>query len=143
MPEATNIKRIAPPIRSAVFETPATICVAAEGVVTGTAVIIQMKSNITRLEGSDSKRLAKEEAIDKQVMDLIVMLKEFMGVQSQVNVNVANQLENQSNTNERVAQVLTDVVSRLASMEHSTVEAGQIVSLLTEVLKQQRVITQS
>lgn len=112
-------------------------------VVTVTAVIIQMKSNITRLEGSDSKRLAKEEAIDKQVMDLIVMLKEFMGVQSQVNVNVANQLENQSNTNERVAQVLTDVVSRLASMEHSTVEAGQIVSLLTEVLKQQRVITQS
>jgi hypothetical protein len=102
-----------------------------------------MKANITRLEGSDSKRLAKEEAIDKQVMDLIVMLKEFMGVQSQVNVNVANQLENQSNTNERVAQVLTDVVSRLASMEHSTVEAGQIVSLLTEVLKQQRVITQS
>ena len=71
------------------------------------------------------------------------MLKEFMGVQSQVNVNVANQLENQSNTNERVAQVLADVVSRLASMEHSTVEAGQIVSLLTEVLKQQRVITQS
>ena len=112
-------------------------------VVTVTAVIIQMKSNITRLEGSDSKRLAKEEAIDKQVMDLIVMLKEFMGVQSQVNVNVANQLENQSNTNERVAQVLTDVVSRLASMEHSTVESGQIVSLLTEVLKQQRVITQS
>jgi ribonuclease HII len=112
-------------------------------VVTVTAVIIQMKANITRLEGSDSKRLAKEEAIDKQVMDLIVMLKEFMGVQSQVNVNVANQLENQSNTNERVAQVLTDVVSRLASMEHSTVEAGQIVSLLTEVLKQQRVITQS
>lgn len=112
-------------------------------VVTVTAVIIQMKSNITRLEGSDSKRLAKEEAIDKQVMDLIVMLKEFMGVQSQVNVNVANQLENQSNTNERVAQVLTDVVSRLASMEHSTVEAGQIVSLLTEVLKQQKVITQS
>jgi hypothetical protein len=102
-----------------------------------------MKANITRLEGSDSKRLAKEEAIDKQVMDLIVMLKEFMGVQSQVNVNVANQLENQSNTNERVAQVLADVVSRLASMEHSTVEAGQIVSLLTEVLKQQRVITQS
>lgn len=112
-------------------------------VVTVTAVIIQMKANITRLEGSDSKRLAKEEAIDKQVMDLIVMLKEFMGVQSQVNVNVANQLENQSNTNERVAQVLADVVSRLASMEHSTVEAGQIVSLLTEVLKQQRVITQS
>jgi len=108
-----------------------------------TAVIIQMKANITRLEGSDSKRLAKEEAIDKQVMDLIVMLKEFMGVQSQVNVNVANQLENQSNTNERVAQVLTDVVSRLASMEHSTIEAGQIVSLLTEVLKQQRVITLS
>ena len=112
-------------------------------VVTVTAVIIQMKANITRLEGSDSKRLAKEEAIDKQVMDLIVMLKEFMGVQSQVNVNVANQLENQSNTNERVAQVLTDVVSRLASMEHSTEESGQIVSLLTEVLKQQRVITQS
>lgn len=111
-------------------------------VVTVTAVIIQMKSNISRLEGSDAKRLAKEEAIDKQVMDLIVMLKEFMSAQAQVNVNVANQLESQTTTNERVAQVLSDVVARLKSVEHSTVEAGQIVSLLTEVLKQQRVITQ-
>lgn len=109
-------------------------------VVTVTAVIIQMRANINRLEGSDAKRLAKEEALDKQVLDLIVTLKEYMATQNVVNVNVANQLGCQVSTNEKMTSALNDVVARLKSVEHATVDASQIVSLLTEVLRQQRAI---
>ena len=109
-------------------------------VVTVTAVVIQMRANISRLEGSDAKRLAKEEALDKQVLDLIVTLKEYMATQNVVNVNVANQLGCQVTTNEKMTSALNDVVARLKSVEHATVDASQIVSLLTEVLRQQRAI---
>ena len=109
-------------------------------VVTVTAVIIQMRANINRLEGSDAKRLAKEEALDKQVLDLIVTLKEYMATQNVVNVNVANQLGCQVSTNEKMTAALNDVVARLKSVEYATVDASQIVSLLTEVLRQQRAI---
>lgn len=105
-----------------------------------TVVFTQMGANISRLDEGDKKRLAREEALDKQVLELLVTLKEFMAAQTAVNVTVSGQLQNQVTTNERTAAALNDVVSRLKSVEHSTIEAGQIVSLLTEVLRQRKVI---
>lgn len=97
-------------------------------VVTVTAVIIQMKSSLGDLRERNSKRESKEAEIDKQVVDLLVMFKEFVGAQAELNVTVKGFMQAQTTINERM---LTEV----AQMTKATVEGAQVISLLTEVLK--------
>ena len=100
-------------------------------VVTVTAVIISMKSSLGDLRERNSKREHKEDEIDKQVVDLLVMFKEFVGAQAELNVTVKGFMQAQTNINERM---LTEV----AQMTKATVEGAQVISLLTEVLKARR-----
>jgi len=97
-------------------------------VVTVTAVIISMKSSLGDLRERNAKREHKEDEIDKQVVDLLVMFKEFVGAQAELNVTVKGFMQAQTNINERM---LTEV----AQMTKATVEGAQVISLLTEVLK--------
>ena len=118
-------------------------------IVTVTAVIIQMRANISRLQDSDEQRLKKEEALDKQVLEMFMVWKEFVGRQAEVNINVAAQLKQQIEANEKVAQALkelattmNDMGTRLKLVEHASNEGGQIISLLTEALNRTKVISQ-
>lgn len=100
-------------------------------VVTVTAVIIQMKSNVSDLRVRDEKREKKEDEIDKQVVGLLVMFKEFVAAQTELNVTVKGFMEAQTSINEK----MLDEVSHMTKTSN---EGMQIISLLTEALKQRR-----
>ena len=103
-------------------------------IITVTTVIIQMRSTIVDLKDRDTKREVKEAAIDKQVIDLLVSFKEFVGAQSELNITVKAFMEAQTNINERM-------LSQVASMTKATTEGSQVISLLTEVLKRKKMLT--
>lgn len=103
-------------------------------VVTVTAVIIQMRSNLGDLKDRSSQREKKEEEIDKQVIELLVSFREFVAAQAQLNVTVKGFMDAQTNINQ---QLLVEV----GHMTKATTEGSQILSLLTEVLKSKKVIS--
>ena len=105
-------------------------------VVTVTAVIIQMKATIANLQVAEAKREVKDEAVGQ----LLTTLREFMAAQTEFNRHISRLFEQQGKTSERVSDILTDLAARVKTMEHSTVEASQIVSLLTEALKNAKCI---
>jgi transcriptional regulator NrdR family protein len=105
-------------------------------VVTVTAVIIQMKATIANLQVAEAKREVKDEAVGQ----LLSTLREFMAAQTEFNRHISRLFEQQGKTSERVSDILTDLAARVKTMEHSTVEASQIVSLLTEALKNAKCI---
>lgn len=100
-------------------------------VVTVTAVIIQMKSNVSDLRVRDEKREKKEDEIDKQVVGLLVMFKEFVAAQTELNVTVKGFMEAQTSINEKM-------LDEVSHMTKTSSEGMQIISLLTEALKQRR-----
>ncbi len=102
-------------------------------VVTMTAVIIQMRSNLGTLTERDRAREAKEVEIDKKVVDLLMSFKEFVAVQSQLNITIKGFMEAQTDINEKL-------LSEVAAMVKASAEGSQIISLLTEVLRQKKVI---
>lgn len=110
-------------------------------VVTVTAVIIQMKANVSDLRERDLKREAKEDEIDKQVIGLLVMFKEFVSAQTELNVTVKGFMEAQTSINERQANMNERMITETSHMTKATTEGSQIISLLTEVLKQRKVIS--
>ena len=100
-------------------------------VVTVTAVIIQMRSSLGDLRERNAKREEKEAEIDKQVVDLLVMFKEFVGAQAELNITVKGFMQAQTDINARM-------LSEVAQMTKATVEGAQVISLLTEVLKKRK-----
>ena len=113
-------------------------------VVTVTAVIISMKSSVNDLKvrdsererdikAADAKREKKDEEIDRQVIDLLVTLRGFMGSQTELNMLLKGFMEAQTNINMRMS-------GQLAAMEKASVEGTQVISLLTEVLKRGKIL---
>lgn len=90
-------------------------------VIAVTAVIVQMKTNVTSLGENDRKHAEREEKAAREVTELLVLLKSFISAQTEIN--------------KTVEMGLTGVVTKLQEMEKRTVEASTVVSLLTEVLK--------
>ena len=103
-------------------------------VVTVTAVIIQMKSTINTLQTNDGKREKREDDIGKQVVDMLVMFKEAFARQAELNITVKGFMEAQTDINQKL---LTEV----GHMTKATAEGSQVLSLLTEVLRQKKVIS--
>lgn len=86
-----------------------------------TAVIVQMKTNVQRLNDREKTQDAREDAAAKEVAEFIGVLKAFMAEQTVIN--------------KTVSAALDGVVRKLEDVQKTTVESSTIVSLLTEVLK--------
>ena len=103
-------------------------------VVTVTTVFVQMRATIKQLETRDGKHETKEEEIDRQVVELLGMFKQFIGAQTELNVTVKGFMQAQTTINERF-------LGQMSQANKAMVEGSQVISLLTEVLKQKKVLT--
>ncbi len=86
-----------------------------------TAVIVQMRTNVQRLNEREKTQEAREDAAGRELAEFITILKSFMAEQTVIN--------------KTVAAALDGVVKKLSDVEKSTVESSTVVSLLTEVLR--------
>jgi tRNA C32,U32 (ribose-2'-O)-methylase TrmJ len=88
---------------------------------TGIAVIVTMKSNLQQVGKNQDSQSEAEKKTAREVVELLVTLKEFMAAQAVINKQVSSLLDN--------------VVQEMAEVSKRTVEASTVVSLLTEFLK--------
>jgi hypothetical protein len=86
-----------------------------------TAVIVQMRTNVNRLNDREKTQDAREESAAKEIAEFIGILKAFMAEQTVIN--------------RTVSVALDGVVRKLEEVQKSTIESSTVVSLLTEVLK--------
>lgn len=86
-----------------------------------TAVIVQMRTNVQRLNDREKTQDAREDAAAKEVGEFIGVLKAFMAEQTIIN--------------KTVSAALDGVVKKLEDVQKTTIESSTVVSLLTEVLK--------
>lgn len=102
-------------------------------VVSVTAVIIQMRANISTLKERDSERARKDDEIDKQAVDMLIAFKEFVACQSKMNVITEAFMKAQTDINQKL-------LVEVGHMTKASTEGSQVISLLTEVLRQKKVI---
>lgn len=86
-----------------------------------TAVIVQMRTNVQRLNDREKTQDAREDASARELSEFITILKTFMGEQSAINTSVARALDS--------------VVRKLEDVQKTTIESATIVKLLTEAFK--------
>lgn len=99
----------------------ALILSALTSIVAITTVIVQMRSNVTRLQEQGKNQNDREERAAREVTELIVLLKTFIAEQTQIN--------------KTVELGLGSTIRKLEEMDKRTVETSTVVRLLTEVLK--------
>jgi cell division protein FtsL len=86
-----------------------------------TAVIVQMKTNVTSLSKEAEKREAREDAAAKEVHDFFTLLKSFIAAQTEIN--------------KAVEIGLTVVTNKMQDIQHQVNEAAQVKELILEIVK--------
>jgi hypothetical protein len=93
-----------------------------------TVVITQMRSNVDALKDQETRLVVKNEAVVKDLVDLLVLVKSFIAEQAVIN--------------KMVARTLDEMVSKFDKHQYqgSDTDTRAAIGLLADVLKQRGMI---